>query len=95
MLVFFPYCWTPLCSDLRHLDAFHHKYLCTILKVSMEQQKCTCIPSAQFRSWFGDEKSVAEVQSRQLERLGHVARMPDNRMPKRLLFTALPALRPA
>ena len=25
---------------------------------------------------------MAEVQSRQLERLGHVARMPDNRMPK-------------
>ena len=86
----------PLCSDLRHLDAFHHQCLRIILKILTEEQKCTRLTSAQLRSRFGDEKSVAEkVRSRQLEWLGHVARMPDNRMPKCLLFAALPAVRPA
>ena len=101
MLVFFPYCckdvcWTPLCSDLRHLDVFHHQCLRTILNVSAEERKCTRLMSAQLRSRFGDEKSMAEkVRSRRLGWLGHVARMPDNHMPKRLLFAALPPVRPA
>ena len=89
-------CWTPLSSDLRHLDAFHHQCQRIILKISTEEQKCTRLTSAQLRSQFGDEKSVAEkVRSRQLEWLGHVARMPDNGIPKHLLFAALPAVRPA
>ena len=56
----------------------------------------TTLTSARRRSRFGDEKSVAEkVRSRQLEWLGHVARIPDNCMPKHLLIAALPAVRPA
>ena len=53
-------CWTPLSSDFRHLDAFRHQCLRTILKISTEEQKCTRLTSAQLRSRFGDEKSVAE-----------------------------------
>ena len=78
------------------MDAFHHQCLRIILKISTEEQKCIRLTSAQLRSRFGDEKSVAEkVRSRQLEWLGHVSKMPDNRMPKRLLFATLPAVRPA
>ena len=88
--------WTTLCSDLRDLGAFHHQRLGAILKISTKEQKCNCLMSAQLRSRFGDEKRVAEkVRSRQLEWLGHVARLPDNRMPKRLLLDALLAVRPA
>ena len=53
-------CWTSLCSDLRHLEAFHHQYLRIILKISTEEQKCTRLTSAQLLSRFGDEKSLAE-----------------------------------
>ena len=89
-------CWTTLCSDLRYLGTFHHQCLGAIPKISTKEQKCICLTSAQLWSRFGDEKRVAEkVRSRQLEWLGHVARMPDNRMPKRLLLDALPAVRPA
>ena len=89
-------CWTTLCSNLRHLGAFHHQRLGAILKISAKEQKCICLTLAQLRSRFGDEKRVAEkVRSRQFEWLGHVARMPDNGMPKRLLLDALPAVRPA
>ena len=78
------------------MSAFHHQRLSTTLKISKKEQKCICITSAQLWSQFGDEKRVAEkVGSCQLEWLGPVARMPDNRMPNRLLFDALPAVRPA
>ena len=89
-------CWTTLCSDLRHLGTFHHQRLGAILKISTKEQKCICLMSAQLRSRFGDEKRVAEkVRSHQLEWLGHVAKIPGNCRPKRILFDALPAVRPA
>ena len=53
-------CWTSLCSDLRHLEAFRHQCLRIILKISTEEQKCTRLTSAQLLSRFGDEKSLAE-----------------------------------
>ena len=88
--------WTALCSDHRHLGPFHHQRQGAVLKISTKEQKSICLTSAQLRSRFGDEKRVAKkVRFRQLEWLGHVLRMPDNRMPKRLSFEALPAVRPA
>ena len=78
------------------MGVFHHQRLGAVLKISTKEQKCICLTSAQLRSRFGNEKRVAEkVQSRQLEWLGHVARMPDNHMPTRLSFEALPSVRPA
>ena len=53
-------CWTTLCSDLRHLGAFHNQRLGAILKISTKEQKCICLTSAQLWSRFGDEKRVAE-----------------------------------
>ena len=65
-------------TDPRHLGAFRHQRLGTILKISTKLQKCICLTSTLLRSRFGDEKRVAEkVRSRQLEGLGHLAGMPD------------------
>ena len=44
---------------------------------------------------WGDEELAAEkVRKRRLEWLGHVARMPDHRLPKSLLFGWLPESHP-
>ena len=78
------------------MGAFQNQHLGAILKISTKEQNCICLTSAQLWSRFGDEKRVAKkVRCRQLEWLGHVARMPDRRMPEHLLFDALPAVRPA
>ena len=46
------------------------------------------------RMRWGDEELAAEkVRKRRLEWLGHVARMPDHRLPKSLLFGWLPESR--
>ena len=67
VLLYISECWTTLCSDLRHLGAFRHQPLGTILKISTRLQKCICLTSTLLRSRFRDEKRVAEkVRSRQL-----------------------------
>ena len=86
----------PLKSDLRSLDAFHNQCLRTILGVSWERQKLERITSAQLWDVWGDTVSVSDrVPSRQLEWLGHIARMPESRLPKRILFARLPHPHPA
>ena len=101
-LVFIPYCRTDLSVGLHCVLICVIKVHFTInvtgaiLKISKKEQKCICLTSAQLRSRFGDEKGVTEkVRYRQLGWLGHVARMPDTRMPKHLLFDALRAVCPA
>ena len=45
------------------------------------------ITSAKVRRRWGEEETVAEIVMRcRLEWLGHVARMPDQRIPKSVLF---------
>ena len=46
---------------------------------------------AEVRRRWGDEKTVSEkVKRKRLEWLGHLARMPDRRIPKSTLFGCLP-----
>ena len=46
------------------------------------------------KRWGGVETTAEKVQKRRLEWLGHVARMPDHRIPKSILFSWLPQPRP-
>ena len=43
---------------------------------------------------WGDPETTTKVQKRRLEWLGHLARMPEHRMPKITLFSWLPQTRP-
>ena len=84
-------CWTPLRKDLKKLDSFHHRCICTILGISNQQQWAQHITSQSVRQQWRDSEAVAEkVSKRRLEWLGHLARMPDYRTPKISLFSWLP-----
>ena len=67
-----------------------------MLVLSWERRKSERITPAQLRLMWGDTVSISDrVRHRQLEWLGHAARMEDARLPKRLLSSSLPFPRPA
>ena len=84
-------CWTPL----KKLDSFHNRCIRTIMGISNKQQWEQHITSVEIRRKWGDpETATLKVKKRRLEWLGHVARMPDHRIPKVCLFSWLPQRRP-
>ncbi len=91
MLFYGAECWTPLKKHARKLNSFHNRCVRTILGISNRQQWSECITMAEVRRRWGDEETAAEkVGKIRLAWLGHVARMPDHRIPKALLFSWLP-----
>ena len=89
-------CWTPLRRHLKKLDAFHHRCIRAILGVSRRQQWEQHLSSSALRWRWGDPEPLStRLIRRRLEWLGHVARMPDHRIPKQVLFGWLPQPRPA
>ena len=62
-------------------------------RVTTAQQRMGHIGSVQVSQWFGREESLEDLLSaRRLHRLGHLARMEDDRLPK---FGWLPERCPA
>ena len=65
------------------------------LGISHRSQWEERISARSLREIWGDEETVSsKVMRRRLEWLGHLARMPDERMPKTALFSWLPKTRP-
>jgi len=88
-------CWTPMRRHLNRLNAFHHRCIRTIVGITSTQQWEQHITSARMRDLWGDQETMdTKIAKRRLEWLGHVARMPDHRMPKMSLFGWLPQTRP-
>jgi len=87
--------WTPLRKHVKRLNTFHHRCIRTILGISSRQQWSEHITIEEIRRKWGDEELMAEkVKKRRLEWLGHLARMPDHRLPKCMLFGWLLQSRP-
>ena len=88
-------CWTLLKKNLRKLDSFHNRCVRTIMGISNKQQWSERITSLEIRQRWGDpETAEMKVMKRRLEWLGHLARMPDHRIPKICLFSWLSQPRP-
>ena len=95
MLLYGSECWSPLRSDLKRLDSFHNRCLRNILGISRQQQRSQRITSDSVRQRWGDTDTLTDkIFKRRAEWLGHLARMPDNRIPKISLCSWLPQPRP-
>ncbi len=77
------------------LNSFHYRCIRTILGISNRQQWEERISKVEVRKRWGDLETVRDMVIRKrLEWLGHVARMPDHRIPKSMLFGWLSQSRP-
>ena len=85
--------WTTKRDAVRKLEVFHNRCLRGILGISAMQQRMKHISSVQVAKRFGMEEDM--VIARRLCWLGHVARMSEERIPKKVLFGWLPQRRPA
>ena len=84
-------CWVPLRRHLKRLNGFHHRCICTVLGITNLQQWQQHITSQMTREQWGDLETVeTKVVKHRHEWLGHLARMPDHRIPKQTLFGWLP-----
>ena len=84
--------WANKRTATRKIESFNNKCLRRILNITRLQQWAGHISSAQVRTTFGMKETLEEVvAARRLRWLGHVARMKDDRLPKRLLFQRRPA----
>lgn len=89
-------CWPILRKDEARIDQFHHRCLRIILGVSRLDQELEHITNTDLRKRWGSNDLLSDVlRHRRLQWLGHVARMPDERLPKQLMFGWLPQTRPA
>ncbi|XP_065197221.1 uncharacterized protein LOC135828726 [Sycon ciliatum] len=89
-------CWTPLKRDMVAINNFHHRSLRFILGVSRLDQQLQHVNNQELRRRWGDMALPSDtVRHRRLQWLGHVARMPDNRLPKLILFSFFSDPRPA
>ena len=88
-------CWIPLRKHLKKLNTFHHRCLRAVLGITNKQQWEQRLSSTAVREKWGDTETITtKVVRRRLEWLGHLARMPDHRLPKICLFSWLPQTRP-
>ena len=83
-------CWVPLQRDVRRLSAFYNGCIRSILGIRKSDVRSIRLTTADLLSLWGDERQIPTILlQRRLEWLGHVARMPEHRMPKTILFSML------
>ena len=88
--------WVNKSTATRKLESFNSRCLRRILGITRAQQRQHRLASVQVRRRFGAEEALEDVvAAKRLRWVGHVARMDDSRLPKKLLFGWLPQRRPA
>ncbi|XP_065180383.1 uncharacterized protein LOC135810929 [Sycon ciliatum] len=85
-------CWVPLQADIQRLSKFYMQSVRTVLGITRLDAWQERTSNDQLLDTWGDKRLLAvRIHQRQLEWLGHVARMPPERIPKILLFGLLPS----
>ena len=88
-------CWIMLRKHKRKIDSFHHRCIRIIQGITNHEQWTNHITMKEIRRrWGNDETASMMVTGRRLQWLGHIARMPDHRIPKALFFGWLSQPRP-
>ena len=88
--------WTTMRAVSKRLEVFHDWCLKGILGITAMQQWSDHLSSVEIARQFGMEESLEDlITARRLRWLGHVARMKEERVQKKLLFGWLPQRRPA
>ena len=79
--------WVNKRDATQKLESFYNKCLRRIMHITREQQRTRHITSAKVRRWAGMDEALEDlISSKRLRWLGHVSRMEDTRLPKKLLF---------
>ena len=87
LLLYGSECWAPLQLDLKKLSTFSMRCIRSILRVSRSRMWDEHISKEELLVRWGDSEMIKDkIAHRRLEWLGHVARMPDNRIPKQVVF---------
>ena len=87
--------WTLKALQVRRLNSFHNRCVRTILGVTRYQQWKERTTTRRLASDFGMQETISDlVMEQQLRWLGHVGRMNEERLPKRVLFGELRKKRP-
>ena len=82
--------WTTTFTCRHRLEKFHMRCLRKISHVSLWQQEEHHLTNTALRERLGVPSILQMVSQCRLRWLGHLARMPDSRIPKQILFAFLP-----
>ena len=82
--------WTTTFTCRSRLEKFQMMCLRKISQVSRWQQEQWRLSNDLLREWPGIPTVKQQVTQARLRWLGHVARMPDHRLPKQMMFAFLP-----
>ena len=87
--------WLLKAQHVKRLKSFHNRCIRTILGVTRYQQWKERITSAHLASTFGMQQLISDfVMEQRLRWLGHLGRMGNDRLPKKVLFGELRGKRP-
>ena len=87
--------WPLKVADEKSLESFNMRCIRSMLKLTSVEQWQRSLTNQSLRDSIGLEKSVGDmIRFRRMQWLGHVCRMDDSRLPKRMLFSHLPTKRP-
>ena len=82
--------WNITTADLKRLESFHNRCLRCMFGIS----RLTHFTNFDLRKLTGQQSIGAMIMNNRLRWLGHVVRMSDERMPKRMMFGKLQTVRP-
>ena len=83
--------WNITAADMKRLESFHNRCLRCMFGIS----RLTHFTNFDLRKLTGQRTIESTIMANRLRWLGHVMRMPEERMPKRMMFARLQTTRPA